>query len=305
MLSFRPTPRHRVHKRLALALPLMAILSWGGTEQAAAQDPSGRRDPSIADSVFGRFIVISHRSGPPGTEVTLQPMYLPSVTPVQISIGGTRSGFEVLGQMMTDQQGELSEAATFKVPEWAERDRTYMFMVLDLYFKPLAASSPFYVTGPDGTVLRQGRITSEGKSCITLRGEGDELYSLKGRTGQLELGDSVVVEGPIVDSPGCSQGTVIDVVRIQRLNRSPARPSGAAASPGLSLIGALPRADTDRGRVPTRSVDTASPNPVPTARTRPASSEFQTADVMSALHIREARISVRMPATPIHLPTPR
>ena len=227
MLPNRPTPSLR--SRVALALSLVGALSWGEVRPAAAQDAGAVREQAIADSVFGRYIVTSRRSGPPGTEVTLQPMYLPSVTPVQISIGGTRSGFEVLAQMMTNQQGELSEAATFRVPEWAERDRTYMFMVLDLYFKPLAASGPFYVTGPDGTLVRHGRITDEGKSCVAMRGEGNELYSLRGRTGALAPGDSVLVEGRIVESPACPQGPVIEVVRVQRLNRSAPADGGTEA----------------------------------------------------------------------------
>lgn len=211
-----PPPRGLAPAALLALLAAGALL--GGPAAASAQVPRARPETLPTDTVAERTIIASPRSGPPGTVVTLRPLYLPAITPVQISIGGTRSGFEVLGQMMTDREGELAQPITFEVPSWTEPDGTYRFMVLDLYFAPLAMSDLFYVTGPDGMVSREGVIEEETGGCALLRGEGDETYALSDTRGELEPGDRVVVEGPVVDSDVCPQGTAVEVRRVQRLN---------------------------------------------------------------------------------------
>jgi len=192
-----------------LPAALLLALTCGA---AAAQHPG-------SDGIT-RVIVMSPASGPPGTVVKLRPMYLPAITPVQISLGGARSGFEVLSQMMTDLQGEIADSVTtVTVPEWAERDRSYKFFVLDLYFKPLAASTVFHVTGPDGTILREGEIAAgEGKECRMLRTVGGEVYALSGRLGDLKEGEIVSIEGTLGEGSGCEEGTPLRVVRLRRVS---------------------------------------------------------------------------------------
>lgn len=248
MRIHRPTPGQS-----ALARVLPAVLALALAAGASAQERSSGHSSEGPVTSPTRPIVASPRSGPPGTMVTLRPLHLPSVTPVQISIGGTRSGFEVLGQMMTDQQGELSGPVTFRVPEWTERDRTYVFMVLDLYFKPLAASPVFYVTGEDGTVLRQGLIEGPAASCPTLHDAEGVRYGLTGATTGLQPGDSVAVEGVVSDRSACGDGPSIEVRRVRSLRGTQddgAAPpeAGAAQRPAPASSRTRPRRGVPRGR---------------------------------------------------------
>lgn len=248
MRIHRPTP---IQSALARVLPAALALTLAAG--AAAQERASGHSPAGPVTSPTRPIVASPQSGPPGTVVTLRPMHLPAVTPVQISIGGTRSGFEVLGQMMTDQQGELSGPLTFRVPEWTERDRTYVFMVLDLYFKPLAASPVFYVTAEDGTVLRQGLIGGPGAPCPTLHDEEGVSYGLTGATKGLLPGDSVAVEGIVSDRAACGDGPSIEVRRVRSLRGTQAAGDAlpgaeAAQRPAPASSRTRPRRGAPRAR---------------------------------------------------------
>jgi hypothetical protein len=209
--------------RLASTLLAAAVAAASPVATADAQT-LGRQIP-IVDANYNRVTTISPLVGPPGTAVTVRAEFLPAVTPVQISLGGIRAGFEVLYQVMTTKEGELSEDVTLQVPIWAEPDRTYVFMVLDLYFAPLAVSNIFHVTAPDGTVIRKGPVTTEGQRCPAMRGETGELYTLSGDYGEVEPGDHVVVQGVLTETSVCGQGATLEVRRIER---SP----GAGVLPG-------------------------------------------------------------------------
>lgn len=199
---------------MAIIVSLTVTTLCGGVRDVAGQEPDAvRRRIPITDSVYTRITTFAPRSGEAGTEVAVQTTSLPALTPVQITIGGTRSGFEVLSQLMTDRDGEISD--TVRIPAWTKPDGTYMFIVVDMYFEPLAASDVFHVTGPGGTVLRKGRIMDEGTECPRMRGADGELYTLSGATEQLEPGDYVIVEGTLAESPDCGQGTTIDVIRVR------------------------------------------------------------------------------------------
>ncbi len=223
----RRSPRCR---GLASAAPLAALLLGLASIAPSPADAQSRRaDPprTAADSAASRVVLITPHSGPPGTEVTIRPLYLPGVTPVVISIGGTRSGFEELAQTETDPDGNLVGTTTFAVPAWAEHDRNYAFMVMDIYFRPLALSDVFFVTGPDGTLVREGWVTDEGMACPTFRGDGGELYTLSGAIGpRLEPGARVAVEARLAESSECPRGTPLQVIRIRLPNAS----SAAAAA---------------------------------------------------------------------------
>ena len=213
---------HGARRTGSAAAGLVAALLLGIAGDAAAQDPgAARHRVPITDSVYTRVTTVLPRSAAPGDEVTVRARLLPAVTPVQISFGGTRSGFEVVAQVMTAVSGELAERITVRVPKWAERDQTYLFIVVDMYFKPLAASDVFHVTDRDGRLLRRGRITDEAAPCQALRGEDGELYYLTGRIGEWATGDAVTVEGTIAASATCRDGTTIQVSRIQRGARHP------------------------------------------------------------------------------------
>ena len=92
----------------------------------------------VLDPVHARAPVFTPRSGPVGTDVTLETRDLPAVTPIYLGIGATRSSFEVLKQLVTDEFGEMSEVV--QIPSWATTDRTHYFVLVDVYFRPLAVS---------------------------------------------------------------------------------------------------------------------------------------------------------------------
>ena len=163
------------------------------------------------DPVHTRAPVFSPRSGAPGVEVTVETRDLPALTPVYLGMGAARSSFEVLRQLVTSERGEMS--AVVEVPDWATADRTHYFVLVDVYFRPLAVSAAFHVTEPDGTLSRRGRITDGAGGCPTLReaGEGQELYVLTGDVQNLAVGDEVLIEATLSESPGCGQGTALQV----------------------------------------------------------------------------------------------
>lgn len=168
------------------------------------------------DADHYRLVSFSPKSGPPGTTVTVSVRELPSITPVYVTLGGTSSGFEVLGGMLlTNLSGELTE--TVRVPSWATRDQLHLFVIMDVYFGRLAASAPFHVTGPDGTLMREGTVERVEGPCAALRGEDGELYGLRGHRTALEVGDEVVVEGRVAGSSSCPGGITIQVSRVSEL----------------------------------------------------------------------------------------
>ena len=212
-MSFDPSRLHR----LSGCGPLVMVVAVACDLSGQVPTPSNPHVPTD-DSYSTRFVAFSPRSGPPGTEVTVSAKDLPAVTPVYLGMGAARSGFEDLGQLLlTDGYGEMSK--TVEIPSWATRDRSHFFVLLDVYFRPLTLSDAFYVTDLDGMLLRKGRITDEGVNCLSMRGEGEaedgELYTLAGATEGLKPGDSVVVEGVLLESSDCVQGTTIRVIRVE------------------------------------------------------------------------------------------
>ncbi len=204
-------PHRRVFVRAtriaALILAAVFLEGW----ELGAQD---RGQLVISDSVRLRTPpTISLRSGPPGTQVTVSAIHLPAITPVQIGIGATGMGFEVLDQLMTSREGQITH--TVRVPGWASRDRSHVFIVFDIYFRPLSLSGPFHVTDRNGLFTRAGRITRRDSVCTTMLADDGESYSLTGDTRGLELEDEVMVEGKLAESSRCTQGIAVDVVRIR------------------------------------------------------------------------------------------
>lgn len=170
------------------------------------------------DPLHTRAPVFSPRSGAPGAAVTVESRNLPALTPVYLGMGATRSSFEVLSRLVTSERGEMS--AVVEVPDWATADRTHYFVLVDVYFRPLAVSAAFHVTDPDGTLRRRGRIAGAADGCPTLReaGEDRELYALTGDVRGLAAGDEVLVEATLSESSGCAQATVLQVTRAERLD---------------------------------------------------------------------------------------
>ena len=186
-----------------------------GSDPFAMQQPAPSNRPNQPlDPLHTRAPVFSPGSGSAGTPVTVETTNLPAVTPVYLGMGATRSSFEVLAQLVTDEFGTMS--TVIDVPTWATTDRTHFFVLVDVYFRPLAVSAPFHVTEPDGALRRQGRIADGGGDCLVLEegGEGGERYVLTGDRQGLAPGDDVVVEGRLAESADCPDGIALEVVRV-------------------------------------------------------------------------------------------
>ena len=196
-----------------LAVIFVGLLD-GGPPAAAGREHRAVGLQSQAHQRVVRLVELSPRFGPPGTSVTLTVRLMPAMTPVQLSIGGTQSGFEALALAQTSPDGDLEE--TVELPAWTKRDRPHRFIVFNLYFSTvLAESGIFHVTDADGTIVREGAVGSSGGDCPTLEGDDGERYRLIGATQGREIGDRVVVEGAISESDeGCGEGLSLDLTII-------------------------------------------------------------------------------------------
>ncbi len=188
-----------------------AVLGLGTSMEVAAQDPL----EAPMHAISRRIQTVTPGSGRAGSFVTLKATGMPAITPVRIGLGATEVGFEEIAQVMTSETGELSLTVT--VPTWTKPDLTHVFIVFDIYFVPIAVSDEFYVLAPDGTVVREGRITNPVGECTSpglLTNQG-MLYTLVGDLGGFHPGDRVTVEGGVAESTLCPEGATIEVLRIR------------------------------------------------------------------------------------------
>jgi hypothetical protein len=195
---------------LALSLTLPGIL--------AGQDARSRVNTrAVQDSFAYRIATFSPASGPPGTLVSVRWQYLPAITPVRLGVGAQRVGFEVLREILTSREGEFTD--TIRVPEWAESNRPHMLVVLDFYFRPLAVSSAFQVTAPDGTLSREGRLMEGAGNCSVIQAEGGEFYYLSGDMRGLRPGDRAIVTGTLGERTLCNAGEREVTIRVRDVRR--------------------------------------------------------------------------------------
>ena len=196
-------------------LPLLAALAVyaTGVHLPAQETPASGGHPILLDSALSRPHTLTPTSGPAGTRVTVTMGRLPATTPLWLGIGATRSGFEALGMVYTDGTGEFSQVVS--IPDWAERDRAYEFIVFDAYFSRLALTRPFDVVGRDGTLQRRGEIVRTDGACPILVGEDGVRYALAGGVPILAAGERVILDGLLVErSSECKDDRSILVTRI-------------------------------------------------------------------------------------------
>ncbi len=212
---------------LAVVVPAVApvvataFAPAGMAGAAFAQQQSAGQEPHIAERVV-RLVELSPQIGKAGTLVTLTASRLPSLTPVQIVIGATRSGFEGLVLAQTSIDGDLR--ASVAIPEWTHRDQPHRFIVFNAYFSSvLAESGIIHVTDAEGRVVREGTVGSAGPGCAVLEGDDGIHYRLVGPTGSLIAGNRAVVEGVIREAgEGCGENMPFELVLESSLGRSPA-----------------------------------------------------------------------------------
>ncbi len=200
--------RPRVATLPAVAASLMLLLGQGIAERLVAQ-----RVEADTRGAPLRIRDMNPNSGPNGTRLTIGVDSLGPMNALRIGIGATGSGFEEVGQVLSDMDGRISLDLT--VPQWPRPDRAYLVIVFDLYFRPLAFSDPFHVTGPNGIVERQGELTATGTSCVPFSDRDGFSYKLTGDTGDFRPGQEVIVEGTIADASVCRDPNTIQVTRIR------------------------------------------------------------------------------------------
>ncbi len=218
MTTHRPARAFREVPRAALAALLATALIAGGGTPASAQHPTAGHRVAVGGDRLVGVTTVSPSNGPPGTVVAVRAQSLPPGTPVQVMIGALQSGFEVVAITVTDEAGNLSNADSVGItlPDWVQSDRSYLFMVTDRSYHPLAAADVFHPTDANGMVQRAGRIMYEPTDCPALTNQAEELYFLAGDPGEVKPGEEVVVEGPIVKSEVCGPGVTIDVRQLRR-----------------------------------------------------------------------------------------
>ena len=75
----------------------------------AQQPPDGAGATQSPDpATTARVPTFNPTSGSPGTMVQVETLDLPAVTPVYLGMGATRSSFEVLTQLVTDENGSIN-----------------------------------------------------------------------------------------------------------------------------------------------------------------------------------------------------
>ncbi len=205
------------HRSVVVRVVVVVILALAFGFAASPSAQEDRRVGVEEDSLetLGRQLKsFSPRLGPPGTVVTLQAGDLPIRAPLRVGVGALRLGFEEAGWILSGEDGEFT--FELEIPSWATHDMSLFFIAFDPYFKPLALSQVFHVTGPEGTVLRHGRIARDDGGCPTLNGPDRLPYALVGDVDELEPGTEVTVEGRIAERSVCGERTTIHVVRVQR-----------------------------------------------------------------------------------------
>ena len=189
---------------------LLLAISLAYPATAFGQNRRSINPQALADSFAYRSATFTPTSGPPGTVVTVRWQSLPALTPVRLGLGALHVGFESLKDILTDQSGEFTD--TIVIPEWARSNRAHSLLVQDIYFRPLALSTNFLVTDPDGTLSREGRMIEGTDGCAALVGEEGERYNLIGDVQGLEVGARVIARGTLAEPTACGEGKDVTIL---------------------------------------------------------------------------------------------
>ena len=211
-----PLPSGSCVRHLGFLPVLLLAIGLAYPVTAFGQNRRSVNPQALADSFAYRTATFMPTSGPPGTVVTVRWQSLPALTPVRLGLGALHVGFESLKDVMTDRSGEFTD--TIVIPEWARSNRAHSLLVQDIYFRPLALSTNFLVTDPDGTLSREGRMIEGTGGCAALVGEEGERYNLIGDVQGLEVGARVIARGTLTDPTACGDGEDV-TLRITNLRR--------------------------------------------------------------------------------------
>lgn len=203
----RPVSRARSVRTLTVVLA--AGLSVHGAGWATPLVAQSTSRSSVAD-IERRVDLVEPTSGPPGTRVRVASGEMPSITPIRVGLGGMRSGFESLLDVLTTMDGEFD--VTVALPQWASWDRVHRFVVFDIYFAPIALSELFHVTNAEGLVRREGTVHRGPGGCLFLKDLDGISYALRGGPPEVvRVGADVAVEARIADGGTCGLDYTLDV----------------------------------------------------------------------------------------------
>jgi len=192
-------------------IPSLVLTLALGTARVEAQSVAAS-DVNMG-TIDRRIERITPKSGAPGTVVRVDTHDMPVITPVRVGIGAARIGFEAFQELLTGDEGEFD--VTVEVPTWAVWDRVHVFIVFDIYFRPIALSDAFHVTDERGMVRRTGRVERRSPECTLMRDTDGVQYALTGDRallGELPTATTVVLDGRIVDAEVCGFRNVLEVL---------------------------------------------------------------------------------------------
>ena len=203
------TGRRSAVARLALTLPVAVLLATAARPAAAQSVAAGDVNMGIIDR---RIELIEPKSGPPGTVVRVNTRDMPVITPIRVGIGAAQAGFEAFQELLTGQEGDFD--VTVAVPDWASWDRVHLFIVFDIYFRPIALSDAFHVTDERGMVRRTGRVARQDDECRILTDIDGVQYALVSSgdvVAGIPLNTTVTLEGRILPGERCGLRNVLQV----------------------------------------------------------------------------------------------
>jgi hypothetical protein len=207
-------PRGRLSPAAWIVLLVLAVAPTVAPEPATAQTVDSR-DMDMG-AIQRKIELIYPRSGPPGTLVRVNTEDMPVITPIRVGIGAAQAGFEAFQELMTGQEGEFDVSVA--VPEWASWDRVHLFIVFDIYFRPIALSDAFHVTNDEGLIRRTGRVTHQDDGCSILRDIDGVQYALLGEGDTvegIEANTTVTVDGRVLPREMCGLSNVLEVTTLR------------------------------------------------------------------------------------------
>lgn len=208
------TPYVRFFSATWIVLLMVAVVPALAPEAAAAQSMNAS-DVNMG-AIERRIELIEPKSGPPGTVVRVNTEDMPVITPIRVGIGAAQAGFEAFQELMTGQEGEFD--VSVEVPEWASWDRVHVFIVFDIYFRPIALSDAFHVEDERGMVRRTGRVTHRDDGCSILRDIDGVQYALLGEGETIEGIEpetTVTIDGRVLPREECGLFNVLDVTSLR------------------------------------------------------------------------------------------
>lgn len=206
--------REGIFRTAGVMLLMLSVVPVVAPEAATAQTVDSR-DVDMG-AIQRKIELIYPRSGPPGTVVRVNTEDMPVITPIRVGIGAAQAGFEAFQELMTGQEGEFD--VSVEVPEWASWDRVHLFIVFDIYFRPIALSDAFHVTNDEGLVRRTGRVTHRDDGCSILRDIDGIQYALLGEDGTvegIEANTTVTMDGRVLPREECGFQNVLEVTSLR------------------------------------------------------------------------------------------